>query len=520
MKAQLHRGASAARLVPLSTLLALGACTSVLGIEDLHQEPRPGGGGSANGNAGTSTANAGSSDGGKAGSNSGSAQGGSNTPGAGTSAGGNNTGGSAAGGVDAGGSGGAPPTPTAGPVHGTLIDFWGRTLSNITLQIGGTITSTDRDGKFTFAVDVPAEYDVSLKLEREAGGKVYGWVYQGLTRRDPTLQVYQARDDRDTDGYVTITSEDAVGTNDTISGAWGTADGSYEKRDLDTSQNGNYFNPKWQGAATNMGTAHALLWSKNAANGLPSAYKSYEAKLIALEASTDASMSFALEAATIPSGNVTGTVSPVGAGDRVNGVFVRFKSGASFTLVSQTPDTDAFSYVVPQLTDASISVTANETDSNDAFSVVHKDGLSPGDATGELVIPAPAAIMGPTGTAAESVDDATPFTFRGSADSPGAYVVHVEADDYYQSLYIVTQKTTFTLPKVLNGTYSLTSGRLYRWQVETHGSFKTVDEMARAGGFLDSYSGPTNYSAPGKPMGTKQESGSYTCTAPAYFTLK
>jgi hypothetical protein len=56
--------------------------------------------------------------------------------------------------------------------------------------------------------------------------------------------------------------------------------------------------------------------------------------------------------------------------------------------------------------------------------------------------------------------------------------------------------------------------------VETHGSFETVDHMAQAGGFLDSYSGPTNYSAAGKPMGTKQESGSYTSSGPAYFTLK
>lgn len=504
------------RFAPLSSLLALAACTSVIGIEDLHQEARPSSGGTTNGNAGTNTSSGGS-DSGKTGSggnaSSGSSQGGSSTPNAGSNSGGNTAG------SNIGGAGGTPE-PTAGPVHGTLIDFWGRALGNVTVQIGDETAATDRDGKFSIESNVPAEYDVSFKLERESGDKVYGWVYQGLTRRDPTLQVYQGREDRDTDGYATITSEDTPGTNDTISGAWGTADGSYEKQELDTSQNGNYFSPKWQGAASNMGTAHALLWTKNAATELPSGYKSYESKLIALEASTDASMSFALKTMTITSGNVTGTVSPVGAGDRKNGVFIRFKSGATMTLASHTPDADAFSYLVPQLTDASVSVAASETDGNDALSVVHKDALGPGDSVGELVIPAPAAVIGPTGGAAEAVDDATQFSFRGSADSPGAYVVHIEADQFYQSLYIVTQKTMFTLPKVLNGAYSLTSGRVYRWTVETHGGFKTVDQAAQAGGFLDSYAGPTNFSAAGKPMGTKQESGSYTCTGLAFFTLK
>ena len=518
MRAPVDHEMSWLRPALLPSLFLLGACSSVLGIEDLHQEPRPGSAGSSNADAGTSTTSAGAGNGGKVGSggngSSGAAQGGTTAPNAGTSAGG-----SVDGNGGTGGSGGAPE-PTAGPVRGTLIDFWGRPLGNVTVQVGAETAATDRDGKFSFEGNVPAEYDASLKLEREAGGKVYGWVYQGLTRRDPTLQVYQGRDDRDTDGYTTITSQDTVGENDTISGAWGTADGSYEKQDLDTSPNGNYFSPKWQGPAANMGTAHALLWSKNAATALPSGYKSYEAKLIALEASTDASMSFALETMTIPSGNVTGTVSPVGAGERENKVFVRFKSGATLTLADHTPAADAFSYIVPQLTDASVSVAASETDGNDAFSVVHKDGLSPGDAVGELSIPAPAAIIGPSGNDAEAVDDATQFTFRGSADSAGAYVVHVEADAFYQSLYIVTQKTTFTLPKVLDGGYSLTSGRVYRWWVETHGSFKTVDQMAQAGGSLDSYSGPTTYSVPGKPMGTKQESGSYTCTGAAYFTLE
>jgi len=497
---------------------ALAACTSVLGIEDLHEGPRPGDGGSDAdaGTAGTSSSGAGAHGG--TSSSAGTATSGGSEPraGSGNAAGGGGS--SATGGSSAEG-GAAPPAPTDGPVHGTVIDFWGRALGNITVQIGTQQVVTDKDGKFS-TDSAPAEYDASLKLARESGGKVYGWVYQGLTRRDPTLQVFQGREDRSTSGTVTVTAEDAIGTNDTVSAAWGTPDGSSEKHDMTVGAPGNNFMPDWQGPSTNTGSAHALLWAVNAATSLPSAYRSYDTKLIALAEGTAADMTFTLKTMSITTDNVTGSVTRAGAGDRTNAVFVRFKSGASLTLVSHTPTADAFTYLVPKLMDASISVAASEEDGSDGFSVVHQDGLSPGDSVGTLDIPSPPITLGPTGTAADAVDDATPFTFKGSADSAGAYVIHIEADQFYQSLFIVTEKTTFTLPKVLDGAYQLTSGRLYRWWVETHGSYETVDQMTKAGGFADAYAGPTQFSAPGEPMGLNQESGAFTSSGAALFTLK
>ncbi|HYQ16318.1 MAG TPA: hypothetical protein VEQ58_11195 [Polyangiaceae bacterium] len=518
------------RSAPFISILALGACTSVLGIEDVHPEPRDGSGGSSNGDAGTSNAasgktnTAGSSDGSGAKTSSG---GNTNTSGSTSTGGGGKTnqgdtgGSTTSAGADTGGtSAGGSGNSTTGPVHGRLIDFWGNGLNNITVQIGTEQVATDKDGKFAVESDVPLEYDASLKITRNEGDKVYGWVYQGLTRRDPTLQVFQGLEDRGTSGTATVTSNVTVGTNDTITGAWGTTVGSRQKKDMDAGDPGNNFTPDWQGAASVSGTAHALLWSKNPANDLPAGYKSYDHKLIALAEGNDASMGFTFDTMMIPSDNITGTVTPVGNGDRTNAVFVRFASGASMELANHTPSTDTFSYLVPQLTDGSISVAASEEDSSGGYSVVHKDGLSPGDSVGTLVIPAPPVTLGPTGSAAEAVDDKTTLSFRGSADSSGAYVVHIEAKDYYEALFIVTQKTSFTLPKVLDGAYALTSGRVYRWWVETHGSAKTVDQLARAGGFADSYCGPTQWLGSGEPAGTSQDSGSFTTSGLAAFTLK
>jgi len=513
-------------------LLSVAACSGTV-----SERPRSGdggdGGASATGSAGKASGSAGSdvtiggdtSNGGKA-SNAGASGslnfGGDTSPAGNTGDGGTAEGGSAAdggatsepnGGASEGGAGGAPG-PVGSTVHGTVIDFWGHALGNISVKIDDQLVATDKDGKFT-AEDVAAEYDASLNISREQGGKIYGWVYQGLTRRDPTLQVYQGRDDRSTSGYLYVSGA-TLGASDTISASLGTPDGSSEKAELSTSVGGNYFAPDWQGAATTQGTIHALQWSVNQATLLPSAYKAYYSALLALTEGTQLGDTPLTMAGPIVSGSVTGTV-VAGDGERSNGVFVRFSSGASIQLVDQTPTANAFSYLVPQLANANISVVASEGDSYGAYGLAHKDGLKPGDAAGTLTIPAPATPLTPNSTG-DLVDKTTPFTFSGSVDSQGAFVIHIEALQYYQSVYIVTAKKTFALPTPPG--YTWISEREYYWRVETHGSLATVDQMAGPQGFADAYYGPTQATSLGKPQGQKQNSGSFTTSDQAYFTYK
>jgi hypothetical protein len=513
-------------------LLGFWACAPV---DDVNDVPAVGGDGTENAGA---TASGGKSNGGGASASGGTANtgGASNVAGSSTggasSVAGSSTGGAAAGGnggdggdrtpdagagngvnggASEGGAGGAAE-PVSNTVHGTVIDFWGHGLGNISVQIGDQIVATDQDGKFT-AADVPAEYDASLKIAREEGNKVYGWVYQGLTRRDPTLQVYQGRDDHYTSGYVFVSGA-TLGASDTISASLGTPDGASEKTDLSTDANGNYFAPEWQGAETTQGTIHALQWSVNQATSLPSAYKSYYSALIALSETVSLADTTLTMAGPIVDGSVTGTVTPVADGDRNNGVFVRFNSGASIRLVDQdAPTANAFSYVVPQLANASISVVASEGASYSAFGLVHKDGLHPGDEAGTLKIPTPATTLSPNGGNANLT---TPFSFSGSADSKGAFVIHIEATQFYQSVYIVTTKKSFTLPTPIGHTWI--GGRGYSWRVETFGSLATVDQMAGPAGFADAYYGPTQSTSTGEPQGPSHESGSFTISEPGYFT--
>jgi len=496
-------------------LLGLAACTSVLGIEDLHEESRPGSSDGGDGaTAGSSNPTAGkTNNGGKTG------DGGSNEPTAGaTDAGaGNDSGGSSGGSMMLGGAGGegGAPEPVLGKVTGKLVDRFGVPIGSVPVQIGETLVSTNDKGVFTVD-DVPATYDVSLLVEGD------GWVYQGLTRRDPTLQVYQGHPSHYV--YVDVTSDKAtLGTNDQLTLSAGMPTGtSDEYTDIGVDSSVSY-SLEWEGGTTSTSTIHGLEWTMNATTKLPTSYKAYDSKPLAVMAGVSASLTLNMAPKVIASGAVTGTVTPratpIGSGARNNSVFVRFSSGASVQVVDQAPTVDAFSYLVPTLPDSSITVAAWEGSYEGPLGMVHKDGLSSGAAAGTLAIPAPPKLLKPLGG---TVDETTPFSFQGSPDNAGAFVVILNSLDTGSHLFIVTAQQKLThLPSVVDGAWTLehASGGAapieYQWWVETHGSFATVDEMTGPDGYFDEFG--VNYVT---PVGIHQHDGTYTYSSYSIITTK
>jgi hypothetical protein len=491
------------RLAPLLAILALSACASVLGIEDIQEDPELANGGTDT----TSGAQAGTQNSG--GSTPTTANGG-NTAAAGNAATGGSSPGAGTTAIGEGGMGGGanPGDPT---VHGKVIDFWGKALPGVPVQIGEEQVVTDDKGEFTFE-NVPAEYDASLVVRPKNPAKDLGWVYQGLTRRDPTLQVYEAREEREANVLVKVTNV-TLGENDQIAVAFGTPDGSTVNSGVSDAPGGYYATPDWVGATSTSGTVHALLWSNNNATTLPSAYTAYQSRLIALDDTVEGAETFDLTPVTQEVGTVSGSATPASTDARKNMVFVRFSSSASIQVVDQTDAPNTFSYLVPKLANASITVAAREGPSDGPTGLVHADGLSPGGNAVVLDIPAPAEPLSPVGGSANSVTKDTTFTFKGSPDSKGAFVVWMENTSFQQTLYIVTSKTSFKIPVVAGGIFELDPAQTFRWRVETHGSFATVDEMTGASGFMDAFS--FNWSA---PMGPKQESGSFTMSGAYGFT--
>jgi hypothetical protein len=358
---------------------------------------------------------------------------------------------------------------------------------------------------------VPAEYDASLIARPKNPSKDFGWVYQGLTRRDPTLQVYQGRDDREASVLVKTTKA-TVGANDTLTIAIGTPDGSHESKDFSTDPAGQYTYPSWFGGVSTQGTAHALFWTNSPTTTLPTAYKAYVASPIALT-SVEGAASFDLTTTAIVKDNVTGTVTPVADGDRSNSVFLRFNSGATITLAEHTPTMNAFSYVVPTLPNSSVTVAASEGYYSGPNGIAHQDGLSPGATSVALKIPAAAEPLAPVGGTADKVDNNTTFSFKGGPGSAGTFLISMENDDFYQTLYIVTTKKQFKIPEVAGGIFELDPMQAFHWRIETHGSFTTVDAMCGPTGFMDPFS--YDWST---PQGPNQNEGTFTLSGGMPFT--
>jgi hypothetical protein len=498
------------RLPHVLWLLGLGACTSVLGIEDLHEGSRPGSAGGEDATAGTTTTGGKQGTGGAIQPNGGSA---SSDAGAGNEPTGGTT--SSAGVGNDAGAGGAVE-PVRGTVEGKVVDRWGVPVGNATVQIGATQVSTDDAGAFTID-DVEPLYELSMLVEGD------GWVFQGLTRRDPTLQVFRGHPSHYT--YVEVTSGNAVlGVNDQLSLAAGTPTGSKEYSDIGIDSPVS-FAPDWEGGTSTNSTIHGLEWTKSAATELPTAYKAYDAKPLALADGVDAMLTLAMAPKVIASMPVTGSVkarvTPIGSGTRTNSVFVRFKSGASIQVVDDTPTQAGFSYITPTIADSSITVAAWEGSYYGPLGMIHKDGLSPGDATGVLEIPAPPALLAPQYDATQ-IDESSSFSFKGSADNAGAFVVIIHSLDTNRRLFIVTSQQKLTkLPTVVDGAWALehatgaNSPSEYEWWVETHGSFATVDDMTGPDGYFDEFG--VNYTT---PVDIHQQDGTYTYTPAFAFTTK
>ena len=515
--------------------VALAACSSILGIEDLHDEPRDsakGGSGQAGSATGAMGGKAGgTSSGGKAGAAGGraGAGGGSGTAGAaagsssggtaGAGVGGNggsggSVGGSAGSGGSVGGSGGeaGSPEPMTGPVSGTIIDFWRHPIAGVPVQIGDGTATTDQDGKFTIA-DVAETYDAAFIVTTPDPDKVHEWVFMGLSRRDPTLQVTEGVIEHEAHFYVTQANG---GTFD--SGYWylaiGSANGS---RASTASSTGFDVRPNWYGPAENDWTLHSLFMDKTAE--LPTGYVAYETKTATSDAgNATMQQDFEMDLTTNPdldTGMVSGAIVESSGEGRTNSAFVRFATGAALPIVDRVDaSAQSYQYLVPVLPNGSITIAAAEAHDDGSYAIAHTDGHNQGQSGLDIEIPPTASGLLP-GNDTENVASDAPFSFNpGDPDNSG-YLVHIEAQFSNDGVFIVTTNRQFTLDDIplVNGMRKITADTWYLWNVETHGQFDSVDDMAEAGGFLDAFAlGGSNL-----PQGPSTTDGAFTTSYYTYF---
>ncbi|MEP7052512.1 MAG: hypothetical protein ABJB12_19250 [Pseudomonadota bacterium] len=512
-----------ARIALFASAFGSAGCGALLGIEDVHEGPAngtemggSGEGGDPNPNGGTTSGDAGASASGS--SHAGAATGGASVGGSGNPNGGTGVGGAAGGATSTGEAGAGGSVQTGSTVTGHVIDLRGHKLSGVAVEIAGKQATTDGGGAFT-VTDVPAVYDASLVVHYlSTVTQTHGYVFQGLKRRDPTLQVYQGlvEQTQSLDATFSGADQSATGTR-TISLSLAGPDGAFERRDapkptLATSL-------KWAGPAETQEQAHALVWQNNATSGLPEGYYAYATAPLMLSSGTTAhaAVGLSLLPTAIASSPVTGTVTPASFSDRTDSVSLRFSSGATMRLVASNPASSTFSYLVPTLAGATITFAASEgcAPSSPGCGIVHKDGLLGGGAALTVKIPSPVTNL--TLAPATAVDSNTQFSLTPAVGSTSPFVsVLINGTSGNDRLYVISSERSFKLPSVLNGAYSLVHGESYRWQVETHGTAASVDELAGPSGFIDAFS--VNHSD-FSPSGPSTGDGAYTLSAAKFFTV-
>jgi len=536
----------------LVSTAALGvACQGLLGVEDVHEGPPPGAGtgagatggnggnggssgkgsGGKGGTAGTTTGGS-SGAGGKGGASGGSggnggslggSSGDSGEGGSGDTSGTGGNGGSSGGSAGSGGVGGSAGTAgsnagsagSAGSVNndptvrGKVVNHWLQPVPNVPVTIGNSSTQTDDDGLFEIA-DVAATYDVQMVLTFSrygSGQEQYGWVYEGLTRRDPTLQVYWGLPLHSADHQLTLTNTPTE-ANAVVVSALG---GEYHNWSRE-SANGVQTSTDWYGPATVTMMGHGLSWLET--NGLPTSFTAYTTTtgpIAFSDTGGQAMWTLDFKPTAVTAGAIGGTVTSPSTGNRSNRAFVQFTTGASIQLFDHYGSslTEDFTYTVPTIPGASITLSAHEGPGGwDAFGVAHVDNLAAGTTDITLDIPTPPVITAPpdgTTLSASSVLSWTPGTHD-------TYVFRAISDNYYEGVFVVTSRTQINMPTFWNG-FALRPGDEVSWRVETHGTAQTVDELAGANGFADEFA----YGWGDYPEGPRRNSGTFSLSVGRWF---
>jgi hypothetical protein len=516
-------------LIPIA---AFGvACSSLLGIEDVTEgtgaaagTTSAGNGGSATGGdagkggasggtagkggaGGTAGATGGSAGNGAGGKGGTSGSGGSGGSGGDSGEGGEpSTGGTAGTGGDAGtsgaaGTGGTPNDPT---VRGKVVNHLLHPVPNVPLWIGEDMTLTDDDGEFEIA-DVAETYDVKMVVTypRYGNTAVAGWVYEGLTRREPTLQVYGGNALRSGNFAFSVTNPPPDTSTAVI--ALGSEYGNYARESAGAVQT----SFSWFGASTITATGHGLVWLET--DGTPTSYTTYTETSAPIAFSDSSTTPWALDFTpnTVNTDTVSGSVVTPTTSERSNAAFVRFASGAVIKLAEQT-GADAlanYSFLVPTLPNATITVVAREGDSSfGAAAVAHRNDVTSGQTTPALTIPAPPTVIGPAG--GSTLNDSSMFTWSGPQD---VSVVHMESVSFYESIYVVTARKSIPMPTFPNG-FALRAADDAWFRIEAHGGPATVDEAAGPNGFVDAF-GPWG----DDPDGPRRDAGTFAISTRSDF---
>jgi hypothetical protein len=400
------------------------------------------------------------------------------------------------------------PPPTGVVVSGNVIDFFRRPVPGVPVSIADQTDTTDADGRFSISgVQPPYDAKLVLSMTRDNTPARYAYVYEGLERTDPTLQVYSALVQRSASSLaVAINQTDFSDATRHVILSFASPDAHFVEASLQADGSALQGNPGWTGPATTTGVAHALSVLRADAAEPPLFYEAHQSQPLATTDNQVAVVSFDLPPAFLPESNIIGFAGGGSTGDRSHYVAVRFPDGTALPLIDQSTPLDDFDYLVPDLEDTSLVVAAADG-TIVPYAVAWQEGVAPGADDIELEIPNPVTISSPQNGA--TIAPTTPFAWSTSSQTAKTFLFHLEFTDTYAGILVITSRSQIELPTFPDG-FTVPGGTSAFWSVETHGDAEDVDALAGPDGFLDPFSIGTPYPVGPLPI---RASGYYTESA-------
>jgi hypothetical protein len=412
-------------------------------------------------------------------------------------------------------------------VQGKVIDYWRHPVAGATVYVGASITTTDDRGAFKFE-GVTKPYDVGIALPKASFSTFFSadaWLYRGLTRPDPTLQVEIGAPYKANNARFFVNNLPPLPTDDAgqpIIRWLGIAFGSPDAIFLSPTYwpTGSYIDyiPEWSGVSSTAGQVHALLWEVLPDDQVPTRYVAFDEHALVLDDSPAprAEATFDMTAKALPTAKITGAVTSASGAKVEVDAFLRFDDGAFIQVASMPSSPRTFEVLVPVIPRTTITLSALIGSSGTPFGLAHVDGIASTEPTTvQLDVPLPALQVLPEG-GDTGITPATVFQWS-AARTVSLLVVSCPGptrDDPHTRFFVVTEDYKSTLPSLggMSG-IPLPSNRQCTWSVYVHGAYPRVDDLTGAPAWLD----PFSYYAT-QLWGRSQGSGSLTNSGLRYLT--
>jgi hypothetical protein len=375
----------------------------------------------------------------------------------------------------AAGSGGSSAPDAPAGIQGTVVDNYRRPVPGAWVWLGVESVQTDADGRFRFA-SATASYDLTLTVATtNALGTAFReiWRYEGLTRRDPTIQCFSGFSYRSANLqlHVAMPGYPQAGGPLVVAG-FASPDyiGSWylDKRD---------FVPPlltWSGPEpTTAGQVHALAYHSDAL-GVPTAFDAYEVVPAQLgAAATD--LTLGLAPSEVPGITLSGRVAGPGERARSDLVVQHFPDGAELAIPMRSGE--AFTYRAPALPDSSTTLVLREGGFTPPYASAVIEGFTSDRSDLALEIPRTPQLTAP-GDGKSAVDQST--AFRWLLGEPRLAMLIAFNASSTDVLYVVTEDTETQLP--LDGSFGYTppAGTSFSWYVFTRDATSIDDVTADA----------------------------------------